>query len=411
MNFKKIMLIGFFANVAEWYDFSIYAFLAASIGQLFFNSSSPKLALIKTFFIFTASYLIRPIGSFFWGYFGDCYGRKVVLKWSLMLMAVPTIVIGLLPAYSTYSLACLIILRLIQGFAAGGELPITACYIYEISPQDKKNFFCSIVAVSPIIGVLSGSITAFLIYHFFTSQEVLQYAWRIPFLFGIVILFLVLYIRRNIEETEEFKQLLNKSNAKLTLKTWFYEQHIKDLKPLLNTFALYVFIQSAFYLMFVWMPSYLHTFLLISKDISFFANTIGMVLLVLFTLVIGYFAKEYKKLALLSILSIAIMCIPLFLLLQTRKIEFILISYVIFALCLSCIDGIIINVLVRTFKPINRCSGVSIGFTLPTAVFGGVLPTLCSYFIYKTNNNLFPAFLLFVICVITLPIIYKSKSF
>jgi len=411
MNTKKIIYLGLFANIAEWYDFSIYAFLATTIGEIFFNTKQPKIALIAAFFWFTISYLARPIGSICWGYLGDYYGRKWALKWSLIAMAIPTILIGILPTYDSVGIlatTCLIILRLIQGFAAGGELPISACYIYEISPKERKNFFCSIVAASPMIGLLFGSIAAFLLYLFFSEDAIIHYAWRIPFLFGFVVLFFILYIRRNLDETNEFKSSIDKKkfSAKLFSIINFPKKNV-----LLQIIALYSFIQSSFYLFFVWMPSYLNVFLSFDKNLSFLSNTIGILSLVIFTLIVGYFAENirHKKIVLLSILSIVIMSYPLFLLLQTRTFVAILTVQIFFAICLSLVDGVIINILNRGFDVSSRCRGVSLGFTLPSAILGGALPTLSSYLIYKTNFNLIPVLFIIFISLVVLPVVIRSK--
>lgn len=203
MDIKKIITIGFFANIAEWYDFSVYAFLAATIGTLFFNSKHPKVALINAFFWFTISYIARPIGSVFWGYFGDKFGRKKALRWCLFFMAIPTILIGVLPTYDQIGVITtifLVIFRIIQGFAAGGELPISACYVYELAPIKKKNFLCSVVAASPMIGVLFGSVVAYLLSIMFTENEMLLYAWRIPFLLGFFVLIFILYARKALKK-------------------------------------------------------------------------------------------------------------------------------------------------------------------------------------------------------------------
>src|SRR3989337_3452253 len=164
---RKLYLLGLFGNIAEWYDFSIYAFLATILGEVFFASSNPQLALIKAFSVFSIGYLARPIGSIFFGYIADKFGRSKSLRFSLLLMAVPAILIGMLPSYNNIGLAAAIILvalRFTQGFAAGGEYPTIACYVYEAAPTQKRNFFCSIASTSPVIGMFLGSSAAAILY-------------------------------------------------------------------------------------------------------------------------------------------------------------------------------------------------------------------------------------------------------
>lgn len=413
MRKNRIISVGFLANVAEWYDFSIYAYLAPTIGLLFLNSNQPKVALIRAFFWFTISYVARPIGSLFWGYYGDCYGRKLALKICLVFMAIPTFLIGILPTYGQVGIIAsifLIILRLIQGFAAGGELPISACYVYEISPLEKKNFFCSIVAASPMLGVLLGSITTFLIYTLFSQKELIDYAWRIPFLLGILVFLFIWYIRNGIDESSEFQAIV--SFKKNSFKEYLCSVcSLTNLIRMFQIIILYMFIQSSFYLLFLWMPSYLNIFLSITKNVSFLSNIIGISALVGFTIIVGYFAnaKLYKKIIIFSSLAITISVFPLFILLQSKNFFIIILVQIFFAICLGSIDGIIVNILASNFSTETRCSNINIAFTLPSAVFGGFLPTLCSYLIYKTNINLIPVFVLIITGLLTLPIALKSK--
>lgn len=403
---KKIITIGLVANIIEWYDFSIYAFLATNLGYLFFNSQDPKTALLTSFSLFTISYVIRPIGALFWGRFGDVYGRKKALQWTLVIMSLPTFFIGCLPNSNHLgitSVILLIFLRLIQGFASGGEMPISACYISELSPKKEKNFFCSIVAVSPIIGVLFGSVVATLLYKIFSMIQINSYAWRFPFLFSLILFVVIAYIRKNIEETKDFIVIKNSSIKIKKLKNYIY--------TLFSIMGIYSFVQATFYIVFVWLPSYLEVFLLIDKQESIFSNTVGMCVLIISTLIVGYYAKKqhYKKFILISLISVGCLACPLFLLLQTKAFVAICMVQVVFAVCLSFVDSVIINVLTTSFDSIVRCKGVSIAFIIPSAVIGGCSPTLNSYLIYKTGFLMFPAFFITAISFLVMYFVYKSK--
>lgn len=411
---KKVVLIGFLGNIAEWYDFAVYAFLGVTLGKLFFAATDPKIALLKAFFLFSVSYLIRPIGAIIWGYVGDRFGRKIAFQWSLMAMAVPTLLIGLLPTYATagiWAIVALIILRLLQGFAAGGELPVSACYVYEISPPAKKNFFCSFVAASAMFGMLCGSLAAFGVYSIFTTETVEEWAWRLPFLLGFLALLVVFYVRKNISETLDFKQ--NQTTLTLNNKEPFFSKIKKqDLQRAGQVFILYSFVQTAFYLLFIWMPSYLNVFVGVSKNVSFFSNTLGLLFLVLLTLIVGYLAKplQRRKFIVFSIISLVGLSYPLFILLQSKSLLIIMLVQFIFAISLSLIDGVMVNFMAQSFDARTRCSFIGVGLVLPAAILGGVLPTLCNYFIYVTNINLIPIFFIIPIGLIALLAALKSKN-
>ncbi|MFA6105867.1 MAG: MFS transporter [Patescibacteria group bacterium] len=411
MNTKKLVLIGFFANIAEWYDFSIYVFLGGAIGALFFASQSPVLEILKIFFLFSVSYLIRPIGAIIFGYFADRFGRKKALQWTIILMALPTIGIGLLPVYDSIGMTAtflLILLRLIQGFASGGELPISACYIYEVSSTHKKNFFSSFAAASSMLGTLLGSLSGYCIYTIFTEKEILDYAWRIPFFIGFILFLFILYVRNNIEESKEYQPVHN--SVRDVVKT-FFSKDKSNVKVVLQIMVVYIFVQSSYYLLFVWLPTYLTTFLGINKSIALASNTTGLFFLVAFTLLVGWFTKngQHKKMVIFSILSLLFLTYPGFLLFK-HGVQYIFMVQIVFAACLACTDGVIWHILSRSFEPSIRGIGMCVAFVFPTAIFGGCLPTLCTYLIYKFQLELIPVAILAVICLIALPVVLKAKT-
>lgn len=157
---QSLLKVSLVANIFEWYEFSIYSYLATTFGQLFFKSTHPTIALIQSFALFASSYFMRPIGALFFGTLGDKTSPNNALHYSLVIMATPTVLIGLLPTYDQIgSLATLslIILRLVQGFGAGGELPVSGCWIFEQSSIQKRGILCSTTIVGASAGVLLSS--------------------------------------------------------------------------------------------------------------------------------------------------------------------------------------------------------------------------------------------------------------
>ncbi len=405
MSTKKIVSIGFLGNVFEWYDFSIYAFMAPVISKIFFSSSDPKIGLLKTFFIFSLSFLIRPLGSIFFGSLGDRRGRAYSLKISLFIMGIPTILIGLLPTYSglgTISVVALVVLRLIQGFAAGGELPGSACYIYELSDVKKRNFFCSFVAASSVLGVLCGSVVATTSFFIFDDAQMTGWAWRLPFLIGSVILVFLYYVRKLLIDENFVRE--ESSPVANVIK---YEY-----KSILKIIALYAFVQISFYTLFVWFPSYLNVYLGFSRKVAFLLGSIEIGLLVIFTLIIGYFAKEIgrKKLIILSIVSIIIISYPAFSILQYKCLPLILAMLTIIALCKACIDSVMVELMGDSFPKSVRCSGTGISFTLATAIFGGTAPIINGYLINTTGLLFAPIIVLAVVGLLALPVALSLKD-
>lgn len=405
MSIKKIVAIGFFGNIFEWYDFSVYAFMAPVIGRVFFSSADPKVNLLKTFLVFSLSFLIRPLGSIFFGSIGDRVGRAYSLKLSFFLMGVPAVLIGLLPSYGSFgitSIVLLVILRLIQGFAAGGELPGSVYYVYELADDHNRNFFCSFVAASSMLGVLGGSVVATTSLFIFDEQQIIAWGWRLPFLLGAVALIFLYYIRNQFTD-ENFVKQEDRPVVKL-IKS--------EYRAVLQVVVFYAFIQTSFYLLFVWMPSYLNIYLGLPFKTAFLLGSVEMALLIMFTLFFGYTAAKIgrKKLILFSIISIMLTSYPAFLVLSHNSLPLVFLVLFIFALGLGCINGVMVKLMGDLFSSSVRCSGISISFTLATAIFGGTAPTTCTYLINQTGNLFSPVVLLVATCFFALLVAVSLKE-
>lgn len=396
---RKIFLIGFLGNVFEWYDFAVYPYLASALSVVFFPASNVKTGVLRVFLLFFISYLARPFGSIFFGFLGDKRGRAYSLKLSLFLMGVPSFLIALLPTYKSagfFAVILFALLRIIQGFAAGGELPGSACYVYELSDERNRNFFSSFVAASSMLGVLSGSLVAMILYFVFTFAQITQWAWRVPFLIGGLILVFLYKIRTLIQEDDEREDNSFNPLARL-LKN--------EISSVLKIMMLYVFISVSFYLLFVWMPSYLTTYLHVSHERSLVVSTTGLAFLIFFTLVFGYIERFVGKkiLAVFSVVSILTFSWPAFVLLNYHSTISMWFVVLFFAVSLGSIDGVIMAMMNDLFTKEVRCSGVSIAFTFSTAIFGGSTPLICSYLINHTGWTLSPVLLLVLACLIGLP--------
>jgi MFS family permease len=204
----------------EFYDFIIFVFFATVIGHLFFPPEMPDwLVMIQTFGIFAAGYLVRPLGGIVLAHYGDRYGRKRVFAFSILLMALSTLGMALMPTYATIGVAApilLIILRMLQGAAIGGEVPGAWTFVAEHVPFRRVGLACGFLTSGLSFGIMLGSLIAFAINSLFTPEDVAGYAWRIPFLLGGVFGLIAVYLRRWLEETPIFMEM--KKSKSLTDK-------------------------------------------------------------------------------------------------------------------------------------------------------------------------------------------------
>lgn len=406
---RSLLKIGLLANAFEWYEFSIFGFLAGLIGQLFFESSQPIIGLMRGFMLFAMSYLARPLGGLFFGLMGAARGNSAVLRLSLILMSVPTVLVGLLPTHSQVGIAAtigLLLLRLLQGFSAGGELPSSARYVFESSYLEHRSLLCSIAMSSPTIGVLTGSFVTFLLTQYFDHTTLLAWAWRIPFCLSIPLTVFIAYIRRDVDQHKPINQPRHVPIETVSQSAHFVKQLIKSI-------SLISFGTVCFYSLLIWMPSYLHYFLDIPSNIAQFTNTFVLCASLPLYLLMGYCAKRwgYYKLNILSILLTLLFIIPLFMGLQSQiSWKGLLILQLILTSIFITINSVTIETLAKLFPPENRSIGMSLAWSLPPAFIGSTTPLACSYMIHKTGVLLFPAFYIMFFGLFALPVALSLKA-
>ncbi|MEW9524027.1 MFS transporter [Agrobacterium radiobacter] len=216
----KTLGLSALGGALEFYDFIIFVFFATVIGHLFFLPEMPDwLVMIQTFGIFAAGYLVRPLGGIVLAHYGDRYGRKRVFAFSILLMALSTLGMALMPTYATIGVAApilLIILRMLQGAAIGGEVPGAWTFVAEHVPFRRVGLACGFLTSGLSFGIMLGSLIAFAINSLFTPEDVAAYAWRIPFLLGGIFGLIAVYLRRWLEETPIFMEM--KKSKSLTDK-------------------------------------------------------------------------------------------------------------------------------------------------------------------------------------------------
>lgn len=388
-NTHNLYGVSIFANIFEWYEFLVYGYLSSIIGRLFFKDTQPIMAVIQTFAIFAMSYLIRPIGGLFFGYLSDTKGRSVSLKCSLLVMAIPTILIGILPTYASIGILApisLLILRLIQGFAAGGELPGSACYVYEASPSNARSILCAAVAASSTVGALCGSLIASSLFWIFDYDNILEWAWRIPFWLGIPIAWGIFSIRKSLYEPQGLSLKEIDTRPILTLSKL----------TLLKASIICAFLQVSYYVCLVWWPTYLIHFLKVSPQTAQLTNTLTLCIMLFFYFPFAYLARfcGFMRLIKIHLLVIILAIYPIFLYLNhIRDISFgvLLAIQCLLALLICGIDSVMWQALASLFPSHFRGRGMNIAFTFPTALFGGTAPLVCTYIIQQTGLLTFPA--------------------
>jgi MFS family permease len=230
-NFRRVITAAAGGNVIEWYDFYIFGSLAAVLSVKFFEKSHPVAALLSTIALFTAGFLIRPLGAFLFGWMGDRVGRKYTFLITLSGMALGTGAIGLIPTFESIGLAAAFILfalRMIQGLCLGGQYGGAITYVAEHVSDERRGYYTGWLQTSPTLGIVLSLIVIIAARTYFGNEAFNNWAWRIPFLFSFLLVFIAMYIRVNFQESPIFEEL--KAKQGMTKNPWkeaFLSSNIK----------------------------------------------------------------------------------------------------------------------------------------------------------------------------------------
>ncbi len=291
----KTLSLSALGGALEFYDFIIFVFFATVVGKLFFPADMPEwLRQLQTFGLFAAGYLARPLGGVIMAHFGDLLGRKRMFTLSIFMMAVPTLIMGLLPTYAQIGIwapLALLLLRVIQGAAIGGEVPGAWVFVAEHVPARHVGYACGTLTSGLTAGILLGSLVATAINSFYSATEVQDYAWRIPFLLGGVFGLFSVYLRRWLHETPVFAELQQRKALaeEVPLKAVVRDHRGAVLVSMLLTWVL----SAAIVVVILMTPTVLQSVYGFDAATALKANSLAIVCLTLGCIVAGRMADRY----------------------------------------------------------------------------------------------------------------------
>jgi len=387
ISHSRLMLAGVAGNILEWYDFSVYGFFAGAIGRNFFPSKNPTTSLIEAFGVFGAGFLMRPVGALLFGYLGDKRGRELALMLSVMAMAVPTFLIGVLPGYQQIGVAASIImvaLRLVQGLSVGGEYTTSVVFMVERCRQHQRGLMGAYGSFGAYAGVMLGSAVGTLVTTILPRADVHAWGWRIPFLLGITIGIAGYFIRREITRVAPVHEIQPPPLGRILHSQW---------RRILQVAGFKVLDAVGFYLVFVYATTYLVHIVGVPKPRALAINTISMgaalALIPLFGMLSDRIGR--KPLLLAGSIGTAILAWPLFRMLQHQELfATMLMGQLGFAILISMFAGPEAAASAEAFAARVRCSSVAVSHNLCMALLGGTAPMVATYLIQRTQNDMSP---------------------
>jgi MHS family proline/betaine transporter-like MFS transporter len=384
---RRIMVAGVAGNVLEWYDFALYGYLAPITAQLFFPSTEPLSALINTYAVFALGFLARPLGGLLLGRVGDRLGRRHLLTLSVTAMAVPTFLIGLLPTYASIGLwapVLLATLRLMQGLSAGGKFTGSIVYLVEQAPLERRGFYGSLANAGAIIGGLLGAGCGWLTTTLVPGDALQDWGWRLPFLTGLAVGALGLWLRVGVPETPthaEFRANAGKEHASLgnVLRG--------SGRRMLLTAGLNWVASAGYYVVFVWFVTDMTQVIGLPYRTALGIGTIGLAVGLIATLGMGALSDRVGQRRLLAIgaASTMILAVPLLMLAATGGLPAIMLAQFALAVLVAVFLGTLPTVFVSLHDTATRCTNLALGYNAALALFGGTAPLVATLLVKATG--------------------------
>jgi len=389
-NTPRILAAGIIGNLLEWYDFAVYGYFAAAIGHTFFPEQDKVAQVLAAFGVFAVGFLMRPVGGALIGSIGDRFGRRTALTVSVAAMAIPTFLVGVLPGYRTLGIAApilLTLLRMIQGLSVGGEYTTSIVFVVEHARPGRRGVMGAVACCGATAGILLGSATGAVLAAAMPADTLEDWGWRIPFLIGLLVGLAGFVLRRNIHE----EATARKTERSPLLAT------VRNYAPLLARLAaLSTFTAVGFYLMFVYIVSWLQLADGIAPDRALEINTISMAILLPVMVATGWLSDRIGRRPILLAATVlgVIGAWPLFWLMHRVDPALVLLGQLGFVVAVGAFLGTMPVTMVEVVPAKVRCTAVALGYNVTLGVIGGLSPLAATWLVERTANDYSPAFMI-----------------
>ncbi|WP_435169018.1 glycine betaine/L-proline transporter ProP [Falsirhodobacter sp. 1013] len=409
---KKSVTAAALGNAMEWFDFGVYGFVAYALGQVFFPSASPAVQTIAALGTFSVPFLVRPLGGVVFGIIGDRLGRQKVLSLTIVIMAVSTFCIGLIPSFATIGIwapILLLLCKLAQGFSVGGEYTGAAIFVAEYAPDRRRGFLGSWLDFGSIIGFVTGAGLVVLLQSLLGEHSFLDWGWRIPFFVAGPLGLLGLYLRHAVEETPAFTQHLeNMEKGDQGAVQDHPTVSILEIartyrKALLVCVGMVLVTNVTYYMLLTYMPTYLSSNLGYSQQNGVMIIIAVMIGMLFVQPVVGFLSDKIGRRPFLiaGSLGLVVMAFPSFTLIGSDSPARIFLGLLILAVILNCFTGVMASTLPALFPTRIRYSALASSFNVAIIV-AGLTPTVAALLVERTDNLMVPAYYLMVAALIGL---------
>jgi len=395
-DYRQLVIAGTVGNVMEWYDFAVYGYFVRPIGHAFFPADSETASLLAAYGTFAVGFLMRPLGAAVFGYVADRTGRAYSLIWSVVAMAAPSFLIGLLPTYQEVGLVApllMLLCRVLQGFAVGGEYIGSVVFLMERAPPGQRGVAGSWPSVGSIFGFLLGSALGAAVFGAMPHAEVFAWGWRLPFLLGVAVGLTGYFIRRRIRPDEP------PSREGFPLAEAVRRHPVQMVLAI----GLSVVNGVGFYLMFSYIVTWLQIYARVTPHVSLLVNSINMVIMMPVTLWGGWLSDKVgsKPVLVVSAAGLLVLSWPSLLLMHSGVTVEIFLGQLVFCVLVGVYSAVNPVIVADMFPAAERSSAASVTYNVTLAVAGGTAPLVAIWLIDTTGDPMAMAFYLMLAAAIS----------
>jgi MHS family proline/betaine transporter-like MFS transporter len=396
--------IAAFSTIVEWYDFTLYLYFATVLSRVFFGGGAQS--LIVTLAGFAVAYLMRPLGALFFGHIGDRYGRKRTLLLSVAVMTAAMMAIALLPTRAAIGPTAgwlLILLRCVMGFAVGGEYTGVVAYLLEGARDERRGLVTSFAAAASEVGALLAVGISAVTVSVMSAPDLDSWGWRIPFLFGALLAASVWIARRAMAESPDFERQQAEGTVPVNPIRHTLTRHRGGI---LRSFAISALGSITYYVGITYVPAFLTTAGAMTEKDSLWLSTLAAVMVIAVTPFVGALSDRYGRKPVLAALCLMCAALPMtmFSLMAGGSRGEALLGAVILAMVAGGVSAVGAVATAEQFGGEGRLSGLALGATFATALFGGLTPYLAQQLLNTTQWPSVPGAMIGIVALAVLPL-------
>jgi len=401
---QRSILVAALSTVVEWYDFTLYLYFATVLARVFFGGG--EAALLTTLGGFAVAYLMRPVGAVAFGHIGDSRGRRPMLLLSMAVMSAAMLATALLPTYAQIGPAAawlLFALRCVMGFSVGGEYTGVIAYLLESARPERRGLVASLAAAASEIGALLAVGVSALTVALLPEADLQGWGWRIPFLVGAALAATVWLARRAMEESPDFERM--RSDGALPRSPLGHALS-RQWRGLLRAFAISALGSITYYVGITYVPAFLTSAGSMTEADSLWLSTMAAIAVILVTPVVGLLSDRFGRKPSLLVLAACSAALPMLMFsgMAGGSPGRALLGAVVLALVAGGVSAVGAIATGEQFSGESRASGLGLGYTVATAIFGGLTPYVAQLLVERTGEPAMPGLMIAVVAVGALPV-------